>query len=44
MNKQKPRKAPKVEKPSSPNYMREADKTKRRISPMAPMVNKRLSK
>jgi len=46
MKKDKPKKAPKVAPPSikKPNFMKESDKGPERKSPMAPMVNKRLSK
>lgn len=46
MKKDKPKKAPKVAPPSKekPNFMREHDPKIKRKSPMAPMVNKRLSK
>ena len=42
----KPRLAPKVPtpNPSNGNYMKEADTIKRLKSPMAPMMQKRLSK
>ena len=42
----KPRKAPKVPapKPVNANYMREADTPKRLMSPMLPMMQRRLSK
>ena len=41
-----PKKAPKIKAPSKkkPNVMKESDKGPKRVSPMAPLTGKKLSK